>query len=103
MLGKTKVPYVTRTSHCRYPAGTSCQAYRVDAGRVLVLEFEDGGIVQLPGDMYHCEGLETRETRKGNHWWQQAMGDLARSIDREVIAELDSISKGFSAKDEEDT
>jgi hypothetical protein len=53
-----RVPYVTKSEHGGYPAGTKCFAQRKYPGFNITLEFEDGSTFELP-EHYHLEGYET--------------------------------------------
>jgi hypothetical protein len=54
-LGKEKVPYVTHRQHGKKPPGMKCLASR--QLRCLVLEFEDGEVVELE-ERFYAKGLE---------------------------------------------
>jgi len=49
--------YVTKTRHDKYSAGTGCVAYRLLFPYMLLLQMNDGTIIQLPPP-WHCPGLE---------------------------------------------
>ena len=55
------VPYVTQRAHGNYPAGSMCRAWRED--QLLVLEFEDGGRVELDDARYYLKGVDPEPCR----------------------------------------
>ena len=55
VLGKEKVPYVTSRAYPGKPAGSKCLISRPNM--CLVLEFEDGGTIELD-TCFYAAGLE---------------------------------------------
>lgn len=56
-IKQNAIPYTTRKKHGPYPAGSKCFAQRVQD--LVILTFEDGMAVELPGDRFYLEGLES--------------------------------------------
>lgn len=52
--------YVTQKPHGNHPAGTKCRARREVLRRLVVLKFEDGEVIELPGARFYLPGIEQR-------------------------------------------
>lgn len=40
--------YLTRRVYNNHPIGSKCYAFRVDGGRTLAIEFDNGDVVEVP-------------------------------------------------------
>lgn len=84
-LGKEKVPYTTVRRHYAKPAGSKCLISRPDM--CLVLEFEDGEVIELE-PRYYAIGLEEPNDPLGvleeDRRFYEALEASARETDQEV-------------------
>ena len=79
LVGGKKV----RHSICRpmagFPRGTECLAHRINKGRILVLEFADGTVVELDGMRTYLLATEYRVRLTG---WRARLVLLSEVLER---------------------
>lgn len=81
-----RIDYVTRKAHGNHPVGSKCLASR-DFG-ILILEFENGDVVKLPGHEFYCEGIEQQPKSYYDKLTDSIAREIAREIDEEILGEI---------------